>query len=294
MMNIITFDTEEWYSEFKGLQRPEEYALFDEKLDQILESLERNKTKGTFFCVGQLAVHFPEVIKKIQKQGHEIGCHSNVHNWLNKMSYEDCLADTKSAVDAIEQCAGVKVLSYRAPAFSIGKKNQWAFDILTECGIERDSSVFPASRDFGGFPDFGQQQPCIIRHNGITIKEYPIPMTTVLGKKVAYSGGGYFRFFPLSFVKNTMVKTEYAMTYFHIRDLLMESKSVMTKERYEAVFKEKGSLKARYIRYFKSSVGKKQSMSKLMKLIDQVEFVNLNEADKMIDWGKAPVVELVD
>lgn len=292
-MNIITFDTEEWYTEYKGLQRSEEYALFDEKLDQILESLERNGIKGTFFCVGQLAVHFPEVLSKIQKQGHEIGCHSNVHNWLNKMSFEECLTDTKNAVDAIEQCIGEKVLSYRAPAFSIGKKNQWAFDILAECGIERDSSVFPAARDFGGFPDFGQQRPCVIRHNGISIKEFPIPMTMVLGKKVAYSGGGYFRFFPLGFVKKTMAKTDYSMTYFHIRDLLVESKGVMTKERYEAVFKEKGTVKARYMRYFKSSVGKKQAVSKLMKLIDQVDFMNLADADNTIDWNNAPVVELL-
>jgi polysaccharide deacetylase family protein (PEP-CTERM system associated) len=291
-MKIITFDTEEWYSEFKGLQRPEEYALFDEKLDQILESLERKGTKGTFFCVGQLAVHFPEVIKKIQHGGHEIGCHSNVHNWLNKMTYEECLADTKSAVDAIEQCTGEKVLSYRAPAFSIGKKNLWAFDVLAECGIERDSSVFPAERDFGGFSDFGQQKPCIVCHNGISIKEYPIPMTTVMGKKVAYSGGGYFRFFPLGFVRNTMNKSNYSMAYFNIRDLLVESNHVLSKERYEAYFKERGTLKARYIRYFKSSVGKKQAMAKLMKLIEQIDFINLAKADKEIDWEMAPVVEL--
>lgn len=292
-MKIITFDTEEWYTEFKGLKRPEEYALFDEKLNQILESLGRRGTKATFFCVGQLAVHFPEVVKKIQRGGHEIGCHSNVHNWLNKMTYEECLSDTKIAVDAIEQCIGEKVLSYRSPAFSIGKNNQWVFDILTECGIERDSSIFPAARDFGGFPDFGQQSPCIIHHNGITIKEFPIPMTTVFGKKVAYSGGGYFRFFPLGFIKNTMRKSDYSVAYFHIRDLLVEENSVMSKERYEIVFKEKGTLKARYMRYFKSSVGKKQAMSKFLKLVDQIDFVNLSEADRIINWGKAPVVELL-
>ena len=291
-MNIITFDTEEWYTEFKGLQRPEEYALFDEKLDQIMESLEQKGTKGTFFCVGQLAVHFPDVLKKILRGGHEIGCHSNVHNWLNKMTYKECLADTKAAVDAIEQCTGEKVLSYRAPAFSIGKKNLWSFDVLAECGIERDSSVFPAQRDFGGFSDFGLQEPCLVHHNGISIKEYPIPMTTVMGKKVAYSGGGYFRFFPLGFVRNTMNKSDYSMAYFHIRDLLLESKHVMSKERYEEYFKEKGTLKARYMRYFKSSVGKKQAMSKLMKLIEQVDFINLSEADREIDWEKAPVVDL--
>ena len=293
-MNLLTFDIEEWYTEFKGLQRPQEYALFDEKLDQILETLERNGIKGTFFCVGQLAVQFPEVVKKILQNGHEIGCHSNVHNWLNKMSYEECLSDTKNAVDAIEQCVGKKVLSYRAPAFSIGKKNHWAFDVLAECGIERDSSVFPAARDFGGFPDFGQQQPCVIHHNGVTIKEFPIPMTMVLGKKVAYSGGGYFRFFPLSFVRNTINKVDYSMAYFHIRDLLVESNHVLSKEKYEEYFKEEGTLKARYMRYFKSSVGKRQAMSKLLKLIDQIGFINLTEADEMIDWDNAPVVKLAD
>ncbi len=291
-MNILTFDTEEWYTEFKGLKRPEEYALFDEKLTQILESLDKRGTKGTFFCVGQLAVHFPEVLKKIQQHGHEIGCHSNVHNWLNKMSYNECLDDTKNAMDAIEQCIGEKVLSYRAPAFSICKKNQWAFDVLAECGIERDSSVFPAARDFGGFPDFGQQSPCVIHHNGVNIKEFPIPMTTILGKKMAYSGGGYFRFFPLSFVKKTMSKAGYSMAYFHIRDLIVENHHVMSKEKYEAAFREKGTIKARYVRYFKSSIGKKQAMSKLLNLIEQVNFVNLSEANDNIDWEGVPVVEL--
>lgn len=291
-MNIITFDTEEWYTEYNGLQRSEEYAVFDEKLDQILESLDRKGIKGTFFCVGQLAVHFPDVVKKIQRNGHEIGCHSNVHNWLNKMSYGECLVDTKAAVDAIEQCIGEKVISYRAPAFSIGKKNLWAFDVLAECGIERDSSVFPAERDFGGFSDFGQQKPCLVHHNGISIKEYPIPLTVVMGKKMAYSGGGYFRFLPLGFVHNTIIKSDYSMAYFHIRDLLVESNHVLSKESYEAYFKEKGTLKARYVRYLKSSVGKKQAMSKLMRLIEQVDFINLAEADKMIDWKNAPVAEL--
>ena len=84
------------------------------------------------------------------------------------------------------------------------------------------------------------------------------------------------------------------MAYFHIRDLMVESNHVLSKEKYEEYFKEKGTLKARYMRYFKSSVGKKQAMSKLMKLIDQVKFVNLDEADKMIDWGKAPMIELDD
>lgn len=291
-MKIITFDIEEWYTEFNGLQRPEEYALFDEKLEQILDSLDGNGIKGTFFCVGQMAVHFPKVIKKIVYRGHEIGCHSNVHHWLNKMNYDECLQDTKIAVDSLEQCIGKKVRSYRAPAFSIGNNNKWAFEILAECGIERDSSVFPAKRDCGGFPCFGQQQPCIIRHKGITIKEYPIPMTTLFGKKVAYSGGGYFRLFPLWYVKYLMEKNDYSMTYFHIRDLIVEKREFMTREAYESYFKEDGTLKRRFSRYIKSNLGKNNAFPKLSNLISSIGFVNLDYADNLIIWDNQKTIEL--
>ena len=51
-MKILTFDTEEWYIEkhFKG-GRKEKYLQYDELLDWILNTLEKNNTKATFFCV---------------------------------------------------------------------------------------------------------------------------------------------------------------------------------------------------------------------------------------------------
>lgn len=292
-MNILSFDIEEW-----ALVKPESQfaakrcAEYDKYLNRILETLEIRNFKATFFCTGQMAEKFSYVVKLIQSRGHEIGCHSYRHTWMNKMSESEAREDTHAAVDALEQCIGQKVLSFRAPAFSIGEKNKWMFEVLVENGIEIDASVFPAARDFGGFSNFGQQKPCMVRYKGTTIKEYPIPMTTVLGKRMAYSGGGYFRFFPLCFVKNEINKVPYSMCYFHIGDLIPESHGVMTKEAYEAYFKEPGTLKSRYSRYFKRNIGKKEAMSKLMKLIEQVDFVNLAEADKEINWDKAPVVDL--
>ena len=89
-MKILTFDTEEWYIEkhFKG-GRKEKYRQYDELLDWILNTLEKNNTKATFFCVGQLAVEFPDVLKKIANAGHEIGSHSNKHLWVNKMTRQE-------------------------------------------------------------------------------------------------------------------------------------------------------------------------------------------------------------
>ncbi len=288
-MNILTFDIEEWFIEKEfGGDRKEKYAEYDAYLDKILSLLNETGKKATFFCVGEMTTDFPEVIKRIADEGHEIGCHSNVHTWLNKMSRDEAYEDTHKAVDSLEQLIGKKILSYRAPAFSIGENNKWAFEVLAECGIERDASVFPATRDFGGFSSFGHKEPVVISYNGIKIKEFPICTARVLGKEIAYSGGGYFRFFPLWFVKKEMRKAPYSMCYFHIGDLLPETKGLMSKEAYEEYFKEKGSMINRYKRYFKSNFGKKKSWKKLDRLVRAYDFANLEIVDKSLDWTVCP------
>ena len=291
-MNLLTFDIEEWYLERIKANRAEKLAEFDAYLDQILAKLDERKMRATFFCVGEMGRLFPEVIRKIDSVGHEIGCHSNIHTWLNKMTEAECREDTKAAVSSLEQCIGKKVLSYRAPAFSIGESNRWAFEILAENGIERDSSVYPAVRDFGGFADFGSQKPCLITQNGITLKEFPIPMVEIAGKKMAYSGGGYFRFFPLWFVKKTMKASDYVMTYFHINDLEHHPYKMMTKEEYESYFKQSGTFKNRFIRMVKHSLGSRGAFDKMCNLVCAFDYLNLEEADKMIEWGEAKIVEL--
>lgn len=292
-MNIISFDIEEWaLAKAGGRGSAEKYAELYGYLDRILDTLDERSIKGTFFCTGQMAEWFQQVVRLIESRGHEIGCHSYLHTWLNKMTEAECREDTHKSVDLLEQCIGKKVLSYRAPAFSIGESNKWAFEILVENGITRDASVFPAARDFGGFPQFGQKVPTMVEYNGIKMREFPIPMASICEKQIAYSGGGYFRLFPLGFVKSQIEKSDYAMTYFHIGDLVPESKGVMTKEAYEAYFKEPGTVAARYKRYIKSNLGKKGAMDKLMKLIDAVDFINLEQADNIINWSEAPKVEL--
>lgn len=292
-MNILTFDIEEWFLEkaYFG-DKQAKYAEYDRLLEELLEKLAKQGHKGTFFCVGKLATDFPQVVRKIADAGHEIGCHSNTHQWLNKMTFGQAMEDTHSAVDALEQCIGKKVTSYRAPAFSIGSNNKWAFEVLAENGITCDASVFPASRDFGGFPEFAKMEPSVVRYNGIEIHEFPIATTMVLGKQIAYSGGGYFRFFPYGFIETEMKKAFYSMTYFHLGDLLPVIDGVMSKEDYERYFNEPGTAKARYLRYIKTNLGVGGNKKKLFKLLNRMSFNNIADADRQIDWSLQPVVSL--
>lgn len=93
-------------------------------------------------------------------------------------------------------------------------------------------------------------------------------------------------------MKKEMAKADYSMTYFHIGDLLPESKGVMSKKAYEEYFKEPGTVKARYIRYVKSNLGKRKTFGKLKILINSTDFLNLEQSVKQIDWKNTPIAEV--
>jgi len=292
-MNILTFDIEEWYLE-KILHdgRAFRYQQFDEAFAKVLDELDRLNIKATCFCLGKLATDFPQVVREIARRGHEVGCHSNEHVWLNKMNEEQLLKDTQEALKALEDVIGKKVVSYRAPAFSITHQNKWAVNVLADCGIESDASIFPTSREFGGYKGFPQDSPCIISHQGATLKEYPISLASVLGKTMAYSGGGFFRLLPYWLVSRTMKRRDYNICYFHLNDLIPQKRKLMSRADYEEYFMQPGTLKNRLIRYAKSNAKTGDTLDKLIRLLSEHQFVNILEADKLIDWGKVNTIHL--
>lgn len=292
-MNILTFDIEEWaLAKAGGYGTPERYAEYEALLSKILDLLEDRHISATFFCTGLMASSFPDVVKKIHIRGHEIGCHSYHHTRMDKLQYSEAKEDTRIAVDELEQCIGEKILCYRAPAFSICKTNKWMFEILAECGIQYDASIFPVLRDFGGFPDFVESHPCYIDYQGIRMKEFPVNTVSIFGKKIVISGGGYFRITPQFFIKRQIARSNYSICYFHINDFLQEISALKTKEEYEAVLKESGTLINRYKRFIKANIGKKSAWSKLENVVKITPFTSVLSSDKMIDWLKSPVVYL--
>jgi polysaccharide deacetylase family protein (PEP-CTERM system associated) len=275
-MNILTFDIEEWYigKEMSTIGKESYLVRLNNLLGKLLDDLDEYHLTATFFCLGIIARMYPGVIRTIMSIGHEIGCHSDKHEWLTGFTHVEFEHDTRVAIDSIEQVIGVKIKSYRAPAFSIGESNKWALGILARNGIERDASIFPARRDFGGFPAFEYQVPMIIDHDGWKIKEFPVGMTKILGRNVAYSGGGYFRLFPYPAIKALASMNDYVMTYFHLHDFDKEQK------------RQLGS------RYFKSYYGINRAYDKFRRFISDFEFVNLEEAERLVDWDSTLVVKL--
>ena len=109
--------------------------------------------------------------------------------------------DTRRARDVIEQAAGVRVLGYRAPSWSITKSCLWALDILAEEGFAYDSSIYPIHHDLYGIPDaqrFGYAHLC---RDGRQIREMPPTTVRLLGLNLPAAGGGYLRAFPMAYTQ---------------------------------------------------------------------------------------------
>jgi polysaccharide deacetylase family protein (PEP-CTERM system associated) len=280
-MNILTFDIEDWYNcdfittDFNW----EKYEVrIYSGVNKILNELEARNLKATFFCLGWIAEKHPDVIRKIHDQGHHIGCHSYQHELSFRFDRKEFRQDTDKSKKLIEDLIGEPINAFRAPGFSISEKNVWALEVLTELGFKYDCSLFPSKHDYGGFASYGKAEPAILQlPNGKQIKEFPINIQMILGKNIVFSGGGFFRFFPYWLIKYWGSKSDYMMTYFHTRDFDPDQPMI-------------DSLPLR--RKFKSYVGLSTSFNKFQKLLNDFDFVNVEEANEIIDWKIERVIEL--
>ncbi|MBR2289915.1 MAG: polysaccharide deacetylase family protein [Clostridia bacterium] len=84
-------------------------------IPSIVETLEENDVRATFFAVGTWVDKYPEAVKLLAEAGHDIGNHSNSHAHVNKMSYEANLEDMQKCNEKIETLAGDSVTLYRGP-----------------------------------------------------------------------------------------------------------------------------------------------------------------------------------
>ena len=248
-----------------------------ENVDRILDILERTNTKATFFIIGWVAKTYPDVVKKIAAK-YQIGSHTMNHQLVWQQSQMEFRNDVESSVKLLQDITGQPVECFRAPGFSIRESEAWAFDILADLEIKYDCSIFPAHHAHGGMASYGAPMPSLIKHGNVTMKEFPVATKTIMGKKIIFSGGGYFRLAPYWLIKKWSKESgEYLLSYIHPRDLdggqpMLDGLPLN--------------------RRFKSYVGTKGAAEKLRKYLEDFKFTDVKTAAENINWNKVPVVEL--
>lgn len=222
MRNAMTVDVEEHF-QVQAFAHCIERGSWDSiatrveaNVDRILEQFAATRVHATFFTLGWIAERHQAMIHRIVAAGHELASHGYDHTRADIQDPAAFRADVRRSRQLLEGVGGVPVKGYRAATFSIGARNQWAFEVLEEEGYDYSSSVNPISHDLYGMPDASRLP---YRPRGGDLCEIPMTTLRAFGRNWPCSGGGYFRLLPYSAFRLALASVNRAgqagVFYFH-------------------------------------------------------------------------------
>ncbi len=205
MKNILTFDIEDWYHPNLADKDLLGAGPFEDRVEEptlrILNILDETHNKATFFVVGDIAEKFPDLVREIVRRGHEVGSHGYRHNLVYDYTEAQFETDLGNSVRLLEKITGRKVLGYRAPSWSLGEKTPWAWDAMHDLGLQYDSSLYPFKTFLYGDSTSSRFEYNLTLSGDKPFREIPPSVAEVLGRRVPFSGGFYFRVVPYVFLK---------------------------------------------------------------------------------------------
>ena len=180
---------------------------------RLLDLFSEYGVSGTFFILGEVSRTHPNLIKEIERRGHELGIHGFSHKRYHSMSRAEVRDEIIRAKASIEELTGVNVIGHRAPEFSISGENAWVLEELHDQGFKYDSSIYPVLTSRYGWPDFGQKIRWFELNDGRRIIEAPLSVVKYCGKTIPASGGGSFRAYPYGFTKRAIGRISGSQPY---------------------------------------------------------------------------------
>ena len=211
LCNAFTVDVEDYFhvSAFEGQVDRARWSEYESRVvantQHLLDLLAQHQVQATFFVLGWVAEHYPQLVRDIDAAGHEIGAHSYWHRLIYRQTPNEFRSDLVRVRDVIAETIGKPVTAYRAPSFSITAESLWALEILAEEGFQIDSSIFPIRHDRYGIPGARQDIHQVQTPHG-SIWEFPVSVHRVAGINLPVSGGGYFRLYPLKWTTRCLQK----------------------------------------------------------------------------------------
>jgi polysaccharide deacetylase family protein (PEP-CTERM system associated) len=220
--NALTIDVEDYFqvSAFAPYIRRDDWDSRECRVEgnvaRIMDMLAEREVKATFFTLGWIAERYPAMVRRLVEAGHEVASHGYGHERASDLDHAAFSQDVEHAKKLLEDLAGIEVRGYRAPSFSIGSGNLWAFDALARAGYRYSSSIYPIRHDHYGMPD----SPRFAYRVGSGLLEVPVTTLRLMNRNLPSSGGGYFRLLPYALSRWMLQRVnredrEAAVFYFH-------------------------------------------------------------------------------
>ena len=282
---LLSIDLEDWHQLVcrkitSKTASPSSHLL--RQTDILLNLFDQFKKKATFFVVGRVAEQFPDLVKRISNQGHEIACHGYNHLNVHQFSREEFREDVKRTKNILEDLTGEFVIGHRAAEFSINEDTFWALEILAELGFRYDSSVFPIYSPRYGVPSFGRESICYRFQNGLELVEIPLATLRLAHSNIPIAGGSYFRLLPSWLIQWAFSIQRDPLTpmatYFHPYEFDSEPLDIFTVMDSRHLHDQRRGL---FMNWW-YNWGRRSVKLKLEKLLHQFEFVNFRNYLKEI------------
>jgi peptidoglycan-N-acetylglucosamine deacetylase len=153
---LLTNDVETTSIWFNELRDETGAKVMEEGMPILLDLYRKYGIRSTFFFTAYIASLYPEVVRMILPDGHEVGSHGKSHlkdNGFDIMPYTRQKEHLEYSKKLLEDISGQEVISFRAPALRVSPLTARA---LIDTGFKTDSSI--ASQRFDFFLSFGSKQ----------------------------------------------------------------------------------------------------------------------------------------
>ena len=223
LTNVMTVDVEDYF-QVSAFERYVGRDSWDDRecrvernVDRILELFDSHGVKATFFTLGWVTERYPDMIKRIVGQGHELASHGWSHVRVTQQQPAEFRQDILRTKALLEDVSGQDVIGYRAASYSIGANNLWALELLQETGHRYSSSIYPIRHDLYGMPDAPR---FAFSPGNDDFLEFPVTTVRLGNRNLPCGGGGWFRLVPYAGMRWAIrrvnkVDQEAAIFYFH-------------------------------------------------------------------------------
>ena len=157
-------------------------AWGNEDTQLILDTLAKYNVHATFFMTGGWVANFPEDVKKIQADGHDLANHSENHKNMSQLSDTECQEELMKVHTKVKELTGVEMELFRPPYGDyddhviINAKDcgyytiQWSVDSLDwkDYGVDNIIKTVTEHKDLGN-------GAIILMHNGAKYTAQALP-----------------------------------------------------------------------------------------------------------------------
>lgn len=144
------------YSMIRRINKPLQPTVFltfddsgnERQIEELLNVLQDNQVKSTFFLTGNWVYRSPELVRRIANAGHEIANHGFTHASFIQLSNDEMINEIKATENAVLEVTGKPIIKYFRPPY--GEYNGAVDDVLKQLGYEALILWDVDTRDWSG------------------------------------------------------------------------------------------------------------------------------------------------